>query len=812
MSSIRSFSQLESQYSQLIESQQKPYLVVDRNGELCFTSFEGNFTILFYKYVLGYSFDCSTVAHTLNKEIKGRLKVVPRIDQFTSNQEKIEYLRKTLQTAAIAYKVLISTQDGEEGVERCSEDAQHTVQLSLSQIVSHLAQLEKKSCSHLYLEFDLPLLAYKHFSRDEEFENSELDLVPQHYLEKLVELCCQFRNVKGLLFLARHGVDVVKFAREPYTFKYLIRLGLAADDEEAIYSLLKSASKEEINGFVGIPLIFVCACKGFEKAVRLFIEKGLVSSLKDPNGALLLYYSLCSMNHNLIQYVLSKVDPAQMDSQGETAFSRFLRSNIDPHDKRQLIYGLFADDEEFLQFLPQNFSVRSTRIGDLPVSHLILVYILGDRIDQEKYILSISREQFEEECKRIQERFPQADISAFILKHFSFYEEHYTTGCENVHPGRAPEGVRLSRLLSLFDEAIRHDDLSSILGTLSAQETRQSLSKYINNVVQRNQFLGTPVRNTDAFQEFYDEITLLLLHIIRALHEKRDYVSILNCVRQFAEAAHKCGGRYFSTAVEQYLILCEGRSETPLSRILKVIAEFRAILFQNAVIAATQTSEVHNHNAALRDMGEQYGILGYENARRFNDMYIGDNYNKRAIELEFLKQYTPRALVNDWLLPLLKSEGEIREQYIDWHEKYIPDTWGKEKYNPIYEGAFKIQSARGDNVRELIKEYLLHHDIYITSSQSWEEAIEQDRISSYLSDFVYCDNEISFEGVLYFLERSGVLKSKLRFSDKSKEIEPIHIEEVSFYSQLQRILQRFMSLVNDLIEKILSILQTRSSL
>lgn len=316
--------------------------------------------------------------------------------------------------------------------------------------------------------------------------------------------------------------------------------------------------------------------------------------------------------------------------------------------------------------------------------------------------------------QRLLKKYPEECLLQSFSQAFTYDSDHFTTACpRTLLPQELPKET-LEDLIKIVQEAPFEE--------ISKQQIVASVKQFAE-VVQRQELrLGVPAQ-AEARKQFYDHIEKQLRCVAAKLKEKQDPYLTAGCLRELADAASHCGGRYATAVDNVYQRACFAVSGTAKERILQHIAQFRRICLESACAKLFGVSEhnVHGLHRALCDLGESLGIPGYEDFKFFDDVFATLEYDKNKVSDEFFQRYTPRKLV-EYLHDAIRSDGEVKEAYLDLWKLLFDRSWLP--LNAELEAMVTLLQTpegllRGASARTLLS----NHDVILRQKGSSEDPI-----------------------------------------------------------------------------------------
>jgi ankyrin repeat protein len=391
------------------------------------------------------------------------------------------------------------------------------------------------------------------------------------------------------------------------------------------------------------------------------------------------------------------------------------------------------------------FGVLSTsEVSYLPFSELEKAFLLQDIHLAKKAASSATYADLLSQLESLSKNYPKSPLGEIEFCYLGISSSHYEKGCKIAKVPTAPDNIKLTMLLAMFDEINFSDTTAADFRdpapvykqtqTTSVQEMRQHLTTFINRIEGRVAFLGTPDAGSEAIEQFYLTIENAVKHCIAILQGSRTREMKRlqdSVVLEYVQAAPHCGGRYYNVAVKQFLRVYVGKTPTFEDEVYQLLADFREVLFHAGINQSAH--DVHDYNYIVKRLGKKYGLPGWQSMAGFDDPYGG--VNTRQAEAKFLSLYTPMAIIKEWIEQRLKDNGEFREQLIDWQKAHVPAGWQKEHFDEISNHIVLLEKNK-EPMKKIV-EYLSSKDIYVAPGQTPLQAIQHERQYAYLGSQVF---------------------------------------------------------------------------
>jgi len=776
------------------ESLPHPLLVITKQGPE-FVEKE-SFLLRLFKSLLGYI--NYNLTESSSKLAKTGAQLLNRLTPPLSS-EQVNELHAAIKVMKVSIDLALKKRNS------CSQTS------TRSQIVRAVNLLSIHYSRHpiqLALELNLIEIAYS-----ESINRPIPEDIPPHLLGKLLPLAVHKNRVFALK-LIKLGASLDNVSIEDKTALAWYTIDMEHPDDRALSLLVKGGCK--VKGEREDQMLPKAALQDMTLSVAALLDKdvNLHATLSDENSALHLAY--LRGNVPLIRLLSKQISPLIKNRFGHTPLMAVLNGlyqedefcKIPKEASEPFLNELFFSrhsiiineerspkiEKELIRVLDSTALVQKESFGNFSSFPFIdvveIAYLLDDNKLQDEVFSSSYRENVVASCDEMRKKYPERDVDTLLLKSFKINRAHLSTGCIEFTPSEHVAGnPDIEQLLDIFDSINwtnpnaenffnPHDLLPSwttIKGYEEARaDARERLNTFLNRVSGRVAFEGTPLAHSRALEVFYHTIELEIQHIIHSIQHTFDPDITRGVLKEFIQASTACGGRYFATALKQYLLVCQGVEETPIYLFQKTIAECRKEILEGVVtqLYADKAHNVHAFTRAVRDLGQQFGIPGYQQMKQFKDRYTISGYRAPDISSRFVQLYSPHAIITEWYLPALKSDAEAREAYIDLHKEYLPSLWKKDHYANLQKRLLKISP-------DSIDSFLDDNDIFPTPGQKPAEAIEADRVSDYLEHFVFNEQgELRLEAIIYLFEKLGVITSKAKWQDRKREVIPIQTDRV----------------------------------
>lgn len=474
------------------------------------------------------------------------------------------------------------------------------------------------------------------------------------------------------------------------------------------------------------------AARGNLAVTQKLIEKKVDLNRVDQKGFTALHVA-CGQQHLAIAQILLQAgcNPIPLDSAGKTPFALL---------KNETLLATFKDPLE-RAFLLQDFALSQETIAAMPAK------------------------DFKAALQALKTKYPQSSMEFIEYSSFKINPDHFQKHVKNI-PSVKPEGIKLTELLPLFDainftkpEAPHYMNPALFefeTGTKLVRDLRELFKEeFIDKIVNRVAYNGTPKAGTDALQAFYDPIEREVMHTIVKLKSSQDPALKAKTIIEYLRAAKFCGGRIARVTFERYDAVVNGKEATFEKAVYEHLGEYRNLLLDSLVPQGNQN--VHAANEYFYLLANDLNLPNKTSA--FKDHYA-PKVEKEAIRKQFDALYRPLAIISDCLSMHLQDDNDFREKCLDWFKKSVPAEFDKQRLDPIKKQVHALEDAKAD--RSDIVKYLAAQGIAV-QAMSYEEAILADQQHVYLEQEVVVDMtarpmQIKKSALAYALEKLHILR------------------------------------------------------
>jgi ankyrin repeat protein len=489
----------------------------------------------------------------------------------------------------------------------------------------------------------------------------------------------------------------------------------------------------------------------------------------------------------LFSYLCTKIDVTYENEALETPFQHLLSLNhfyatkilVELLDKfgSSARIQLLIDRNRFLAYFIEN---PIELVDDFPkesdANPLEVAFLFGSIPLARAIASKMTKKKFQAYALELEKSFPKSPSTEFLFNvEYSINPVQFTKGV-TVIPEKPP-GVEARDLLTLFDK-INFINPSAPLyfnpetHGLSSDciELRKILEDFITKIETRQEYLGTPKKDTDAIKTFYKIIENAVTNTIKKLQTVNDENLSATTVIEYLNEVALCGGKIFAISVEIFnkvVLNIDANFET---RVFSSLGELRSIFARDVIPASEQN--VHDYNKFVRVKGKTLGIPGSVEGAQFEDTYTGSQeFNADKSEKKFLELYKPAQISLKWLEPQLKTDATLRERFTAWWKNHVPAAWGKEKYEPIKQKIAELKANRASH--QQIEQYLENLDIYLDKTSTPEEVVEDVRRHAFIEREVYDDMAANtFKKALFMqslIEIGVLLKAPIEYVKEPKK-------------------------------------------
>ncbi len=670
--------------------------------------------------------------------------------------------------------------------------ATNQINTTLDILATELAKRRNKSKLEVFLEFSC---------FDEVISILKKEGIPQSvspsWLEPFFQLACEKKETDIALALIQKGVSTKNLYNiDPSYISDLANEACSRMFDEGLSRLIEEQECVMKDG----ALCLKAVQNGLLLSTKKFIEKGKIPpEYTDDEQNTTLHIAFVVGNIDLIRVLFPYCNPIAKNHFSQTPLQALLHPK-GANSKRCQLLGTQIPDflEEVLRWEGHEGSealadtmfqiTEGVITKGLKCDSVEICFLLQKPLtDLAKYLY---REEIEASISFLRKKYPQLGIDEFFMSSFRLNPEHLGTD-KHPLPEKPPAGTPLTALYEVFDslpwEKIDAASLYYSIYNKSrfCDETkgekellRDQLDTLMKNIQEKKWFDGVPVNEVER-EAFYAKMEVCLRHAAAELIAHKNPNLAFSFVKEILQASNLCGAQHFQTAKSQYLLICHELVETQRGIFERFLADFRKLCF-DGVTAELNCGEAHSVHAlthANNDLGETLGIPG--GRYTFEDMYTTEQYNKESVRSAFFQAYTPYSILFTHLIPYVSQNNETRAQYLDLQKEAMPPSWNKEKYDKVYEELKKIpwkleEEKRSEAENVILKKFKIPRN----KDQTAVQAIEEDRKRKFLKTLVHDKKgKLTLRGMIFLLERLGIISCHLRWKDPSNEVIPLPPEK-----------------------------------
>ncbi len=270
-------------------------------------------------------------------------------------------------------------------------------------------------------------------------------------------------------------------------------------------------------------------------------------------------------------------------------------------------------------------------------------------------------------------KYPSSSCKITAFSHLQIDHQHLRSSFIDAEIPPPEKNIEIEKLYSLYHQ------LKEAFSAFSAP--LQKLERFIDRIKKRTAFMGTPKTGSPGIKTFYDTIERALKNVLLFFESATNTDELravqIAFIQELLTNIDLCGGRYFTTMVDQYFKICRKKPLTFEERIIRSLAEYRTICLQS-VIDPGKEHNLNDYNYFMRMRGRELGIMGFQNYEAFSDEFGFVHIQKT--ETKFWQLYSPENICSEWILPLLKDNGDLRGDFIDWHKEHIPNAVDRDEW------------------------------------------------------------------------------------------------------------------------------------
>jgi hypothetical protein len=296
---------------------------------------------------------------------------------------------------------------------------------------------------------------------------------------------------------------------------------------------------------------------------------------------------------------------------------------------------------------------------------------------------------------------------------------HFKIKNQELDASQVPVTIQVSTLLDLFDQInftrpLRPDYVPPSRRrpegiTIEPHDLRVGLATFVNNIIGRVPFIGTPPATKPAelsafYQQIESALRLTLHKVTSAVEEFKEehgedftrytpealqkYKNLIEdqtrVVLDCAFAGPRCGGRYMSEAMDLHSLFCNDLPSEELGlqeTLFEMLALERARIANEdsrvlAPDAPPHSELAHLYARYMADLGPLLIIPGTEHISE----QLVTSLNKDWYLKRFFSKYTPQQIIKVIQDALKNPKGaHFREQVTDWLSDQV-GNWKKDEY------------------------------------------------------------------------------------------------------------------------------------
>lgn len=510
--------------------------------------------------------------------------------------------------------------------------------------------------------------------------------------------------------------------------------------------------------------------------VRRLIESLLNASMQDMGVRDFVIRSFVFLLENCskeLRFVLGKklrqlsqfLDPCKEIVSGRTLPDVLLERCRIPED--ECLAAFFACDEresssleersEFLK-LPRMKELLSGYSRKQFVAHFNVIEVaIWFKVPAVELSSIFSCQAFELEVEKIRRRMPDALLHTYFVSAWQINRHHLRDVCYDV-PTALPAGVSVQQLVERYESFSPIHNETFMLHSQPVVISKEHIQLFVERIRRKEFFIGTPRPDSPQFIEYYALLELYICSTIRLLDGKGNKDDWINCLKEYAEAATHCGGRYFATALSEYY-KASNQGDSPKEKILRSLAQFRRVWFEQLLLNKGGDHNPNPFNRALREYGMQYGIEGASAAQVFDDPF-GSLISKADVEASFFQSYIPKEVLS-WLLESAK-EADMKQALMDYYVLHPPVGWKREVYGRLRQEAYAILASTSSEKQKNDKLQLLLETVGIElqTGKTCLDVISEAQRHDFLEHYFFDEhNNIRIKALIHILTHLRVFQT-----------------------------------------------------
>ncbi|HXF28461.1 MAG TPA: hypothetical protein VN457_01305, partial [Chlamydiales bacterium] len=260
---------------------------------------------------------------------------------------------------------------------------------------------------------------------------------------------------------------------------------------------------------------------------------------------------------------------------------------------------------------------------------------------------------------------------------------------------------------------------------------RKWLKTFINRVVNRTVYEGTPKAGSPALGPFYSTIENALCHVIHTLQalphveetdKKNQHLLIADTMIHILRASTHCGPRIYDTAIKRYKARVLNKVEHEADQVYDLAAEYRGILAESKMPPPTNETILY-YERFIHVFGAEFGIPAAHIPNQ-PDALAADYVNGGDCEVErdrrrFLACYNPYSVAS-WLTSQMS-----RDDLITLCGAYVPASFMPQLIVDAKATMARMKAEKKSEA-EIIKALKDKHEIYAAPQQKTAEVVIAD--------------------------------------------------------------------------------------
>jgi len=519
-------------------------------------------------------------------------------------------------------------------------------------------------------------------------------------------------------------------------------------------------------------LHFYCKNGGNDRgieSIRKVLSLGMDVNALDIHRRPALYYALQPLKPEIVEMLLfNGAHPFHLSDRIINYIS-FVQQ-----DRLHLLFSKFKVCEGYTQTYGSFFHAVQHRGSAFPEELLEISFLLpASEFSPARYFRT--KEEYLVALGNLRKKYPDAPKEYFFPFLLQLNHEHFKRRTLDFQIPPITKQVNIQKLLNDFDglnwqipQAPNYCDPTKVRiskFTHKREDLRGAFQKLLGEYVPfKTAFTGTPLAGTNELRVFYDNLELLLKHIVLLLDEEQDATIRTKYLLKLAWSAIYCGTRWEETALRIYQKLKYKKTRETL---LEDKFDELLSLLREQIVSDLNKGNIHGYRYYLKSIGEKYNIPLSQGVSKVSETHQPQNLTPDLCESYFCAAYNASLIVPTTITffetSFLKPDGVLKR----WFNNHTPADYSFKGFKELCWSAkalelfYKTPEQYRAAVQHLFKE---KEYIVPANFASISEVLTGIHQGEYFDKMVYDIDtaKVHSEGFIHFLQTRGVLKEPFK--------------------------------------------------